>query len=395
MKETQGKADARVVNELVRAKLTADGQPMRRARRHVSTAMSVAPDPGIRLEELQLAARNHGMPLEALRYPLTPVGLHYLLIHYDIPAVDPASWRLDDRGEGRAPASLRLEELRARPAVELTVTMECAGNGRARLGPASAQPAVARRGGGDGALARSAAAGAARGVRRRRRCRRGASSRASTAGSRMATSRTSQRSLPLAEALRDEVLLAYEINGQPLPPQHGFPLRLLVPGWYGMANVKWLAAITVVDRPFDGTQQLMSYRLRQDASEEGRPLTRMLPRALLVPPGIADFPTRSRTVAAGALSVGGTGVVGVGPDLGGRGLHRRRGELGAARIVRDLDSPVGLVPLDASTGSATPGAHELRCRARDAAGNAQPDDPIWNLGGYANNAVQRVAVVVR
>src|SRR5436305_8113918 len=88
------------------------------------------PDEAVSLDELQLATRNHGMPLEALRYPVTPVGLHYLLIHYDVPAVDPGAWRLTVGG-----LELTLDELRARPAVERTVTMECAGNGRARLEP--------------------------------------------------------------------------------------------------------------------------------------------------------------------------------------------------------------------------------------------------------------------
>lgn len=65
----------------------------------------------------------------------------------------------------------------------------------------------------------------------------------------------------MADATADDVLLAYEVNSQPLPPQHGFPLRLLVPGWYGMTNVKWLARITVVDKPFTGYQQSLGYRL--------------------------------------------------------------------------------------------------------------------------------------
>jgi len=86
-------------------------------------------------EELQLAARNHGMPLEALRWDVTPVGLHYLLIHYDIPVVDGASWRLEVGGRVARELSLSLEDLRARPAVTRAVTMECAGNGRARLEP--------------------------------------------------------------------------------------------------------------------------------------------------------------------------------------------------------------------------------------------------------------------
>src|SRR2546422_8511159 len=86
-------------------------------------------------EELQLAARNHGMPLEALRYPITPIGLHYLLVHYDIPAVDASTWRLDVDGRVGRPLSISLDELRSLPPVTLASTMECAGNGRARLTP--------------------------------------------------------------------------------------------------------------------------------------------------------------------------------------------------------------------------------------------------------------------
>ena len=89
----------------------------------------------ISLEELRLAARNHAMPLEALRHPITPPGLHYLLIHYDIPDVDEAAFRLEVDGLVATPLSLSLAELRARPAVELAVTMECAGNGRALIEP--------------------------------------------------------------------------------------------------------------------------------------------------------------------------------------------------------------------------------------------------------------------
>src|SRR6266480_4760432 len=89
----------------------------------------------VSLEELQLAARNHGLPLEALRYDVTPVGLHYLLIHYDIPAVDPSAWRLIVDGRVRRPLSLTLDDVVARPRVTAPVTMECAGNGRALLEP--------------------------------------------------------------------------------------------------------------------------------------------------------------------------------------------------------------------------------------------------------------------
>jgi sulfane dehydrogenase subunit SoxC len=97
--------------------------------------------PELTLEELQLAARNHALPLEALRYPITPVGLHYVLTHYDIPAVDPAEWRLTVIGVVRSELELTLDDIRARPFVRRPVTMECAGNGRALLAPrALSQP---------------------------------------------------------------------------------------------------------------------------------------------------------------------------------------------------------------------------------------------------------------
>src|SRR5919201_6328659 len=89
----------------------------------------------ISLEELQLATRNHGMPLEALRYDITPVGLHYLLIHYDIPPADAESWRLRIHGLVGRELELSVADLRSRPATEVVATMECAGNGRARIEP--------------------------------------------------------------------------------------------------------------------------------------------------------------------------------------------------------------------------------------------------------------------
>src|SRR5204863_3232726 len=89
---------------------------------------------GISLDELQLAARNHGMPLEALRYDVTPVGLHYLLIHFDVPDV-PTDWRLRVGGHVEREFELSPDDLRTRPTVRRIVTIECAGNGRARLEP--------------------------------------------------------------------------------------------------------------------------------------------------------------------------------------------------------------------------------------------------------------------
>ena len=258
----------------------------------------------IGLEELQLAARNHGMPLEALRWDVTPVGLHYLLIHYDIPDVDPGAWRLEIDGLVERPLTVSLEEVRARPAVELAVTMECAGNGRANVEPhVVSQPwlheavGTARwRGTPVAALLEEA------GVRD------GAVEVLFTGLDRGVEGGEEQdyaRSLPLEEVLGGDAILAYEVNGVPLPPQHGFPLRLVVPGWYGMTSVKWLGRVTLLDAPYDGYQQSHSYRLRQHEDEEGVPLTRIQPRSLMVPPGIPEFLSRARIVRSGGCRLEG------------------------------------------------------------------------------------------
>ena len=112
-----------------------------------------------------------------------------------------------------------------------------------------------------------------------------------------------ERALPIAEA--EQALLAWEMNGAPLPPQHGFPLRLVVPGWYGMQNVKWLARITLLEEPFAGYQNAVGYRLYDADGVAGEPVTRMLPRSLMVPPGVPDFMTRERHLEPGPVRCAG------------------------------------------------------------------------------------------
>lgn len=114
-----------------------------------------------------------------------------------------------------------------------------------------------------------------------------------------------QRALPVADALREEVLLAYEMNGAPLLPQHGAPLRLIVPGWYGMAHVKWVHSIELRTEPFEGYQNAVAYRVRRDADDPGVPVTRIEPRALVRPPGFPDFMSRRRVLRQGPCTLDG------------------------------------------------------------------------------------------
>jgi DMSO/TMAO reductase YedYZ molybdopterin-dependent catalytic subunit len=346
----------------------------------------------ITLEELQLAARNHALPLEALRHDVTPVGLHYLLIHFDIPQIDPATWRLRIDGRVERPLELSLEDVKTRPARTLTVTLECAGNGRALLAPRPLSQPWLREAVGtaewtgtplaplleEAGLAPGAAEVVFTGHDR---------------GIQGDVEHAYARSLPLEEALRDELLLAYELNGAPLPPQHGYPLRLVVPGWYGMTHVKWLDSITVADEAFDGWQQAVAYHLRESEDEQGTPVTRILPRSLLVPPGIPDFLSRTRFLEPGPCTIAGRAWSGWGPverlELSADG--------GDTWSDADLAEPLSefawrgwSYEWDAETGE-----HELCSRATDATGRTQPLAPEWNFDGFCNNAVQRVQVVVR
>jgi DMSO/TMAO reductase YedYZ molybdopterin-dependent catalytic subunit len=348
---------------------------------------------GISREELQLAARNHGMPLEALRYDLTPPGLHYLLIHYDIPEVDPGTWRLRVGGAVRHPFELSLDELRARPSVTRAVTLECAGNGRALLEPRPvSQPWLAE------AVGNAAWTGVPlRDVLEKAGAVDGTVEVLFTGLDRGVEGEVEQdyeRSLPLAEAMREDVLLAFEMNGAPLLPQHGFPLRLVVPGWYGMTHVKWLSRISVLAEPFEGYQQSRGYRLRTDPDEPGEPVTRIRPRSLMVPPGIPDFLTRRRIVDASTHLVRGRAWSGVGPI--------ERVEFSDDDGRTWWDARLDALPPDAFSWRgwsfewhASPGDRMLCCRATDATGQTQPLQPTWNVGGYVNNAVQRVPTIVR
>ncbi|MCA4134414.1 sulfite oxidase [Arthrobacter sp. M4] len=354
------------------------------------SAAAMVPTSGpITREELQLASRNHAMPLEMLRWPITPVGMHYLLIHFDIPLIDPTAWRLRIGGLVDHPHEFTLAELQHRERRTLPVTMECAGNGRSRMDPRPiSQPwdqgavgtaewtgtplaPILREVGLAPEAVELVFTGADRGLQ---------------GGSEHAYA----RSLTIADAMSDDVLFAYEINGQPLPPQHGHPLRLLVPGWYGMTSVKWLQSIEAIDHTFDGYQQAVAYHFVQEPSEQGEPVKHIRPRALMVPPGIPDFMTRDRVLDAGPVL------------LQGRAWA---GKNAISRVEVCVDGKWADAHLDPEAGHfawrgwsftwvAAPGNHVLSCRATDVEGNTQPLQSEWNYQGMANNAVQELSVSV-
>ncbi len=331
------------------------------------------------------------MPLEALRSDITPAGLHYLLIHYDVPFIDPADWSLTLEGFER-PRRFSIHDLRECPRVTVPVTLECAGNGRAMFDtrPPS-QPWLREAVGtaewtGTPLAPLLQEAGIPQGTVE-------VGFAGSDRGVEDGEERPYERALPLDEATRDDVLIAHQMNGQPLLPQHGAPARLVVPGWYGMAHVKWLGRISALPRPFEGYQNVVAYRMRTDPEEAGAPLSRIRVKSLMAPPGVPTFPERDRIVRPGPVTIEGRAWSG-------------SGAIERVQVSLDGCSTWSDATVDAAPArhawqrwtfdwTAGPGGHELTCRATDATGATQPLEPEPNLGGYANNAVHRIRVTVR
>lgn len=344
-------------------------------------------------QEVGNANRNSGMPLEALRYDVTPAGMHYLLIHYDVPAAEGNSWRLDVDGVVERRLSLDMGAVQALPQRTLRVTMECAGNGRSLMSPRKQSMPWGEGGVGTaewtGTPLRHVLEQAGIGPDAVELVFSGVDSGVDK-GRVMAY----ERSLAIGEAMRDDVLLVWAMNGQPLLPQHGYPLRLIVPGWFGMASVKWLSRIEAVTQPFQGYQQVGTYVYRKSADVPGVPCTHMRVKSLMVPPGVPVWYWRSRFVEKGPVEI-------IGRAWSGGGIAIAKVEFACDGVWQeaDLDPAVPGAPYAwrqwRTTWTAQPGEHVLSCRATDANGNVQPLEPDWDVGGFGNNAVQRVSVRVQ
>lgn len=315
---------------------------------------------------------------------ITPAGRHYVRTHFPIPT-GPRSIDID--AASSAAAALSFEEIRALPRRSMVVTLECAGNGRRFL-----DPKVPGEQWGLGAVGTATWAGASlRDVLRKVRIPTGTVEvlfRGADEGVPKDLGRRIgyERSLPIEAALRDDVLVAYLMEGQPIPPEHGGPLRLIVPGWYGMASVKWLARITLLDAPFTGFFQRDRYVIGD------RPLREIAPRAILTHP--EDGATVER-----ALSIVGYAWSGAAP-VARVDLSRNGGNEWApipSPFLQASPSPQGWTRFSHEL-LLRPGIDEewsLVVRAIDAAGNTQPLAQTWNALGYANNAARPTRIRVR
>lgn len=332
---------------------------------------------------------NAGTPLDLLaRTPLTPVDCFYVRNHGPVPQLDPLTYRLAVDGLVRRPSSSGLSDLHARfERHELVATLHCAGNRRGELSRLRQTSSPLQWG------VDAVGTAAWSGLRladligwadphpgARHVCLEGADE-VTTAGGLVRFG----ASIPLDKALGGEVLLADRMNGERLPPEHGGPLRLVVPGYIGARSVKWLTRITLSAEASDNWFQARDYR------RNGQSLA-----ALELNSAIAE-PAEGASVTPGPLIVRGYALAGPGRTVerveisgdGGRTWSR-------ASLVSDNASPWSWRLWEAQV-DLEPGEHELAVRAWDDAGGTQPADlaSIWNEAGYMNNAWHRMRVTVR
>lgn len=343
---------------------------------------------GSRVVPVEERPFNAEAPMEALCERLTPADAFYVRDHFEVPDLDAATWRLRLEGAVEGPRTLSLEELRALPAREVALTLECAGNGRRAMRPSPPGTPWAF-----GAASTGVFAGvslfhvldlAGLDPTAREVAFYGADEGEVAPGRREPYG----RSLPVDVARDPETLLAWTLNGETLAAEHGHPVRLVVPGWYAMASVKWLVRIEARARPFTGYYQRDRYvYVGDDQMPENAPVTYMRPRAVIGRPADgARLPDGPVEVAGTAWS-GRAAVERVGVSVDGGESWRD------ARLEEPL-SPHAAAPWRFTWTPGAPGRYEILARAADARGDVQPLDPRWNRYGYGNNAVQRVRVSV-
>ncbi len=337
-------------------------------------------------------------PLGSLDSWITPTSRFFVRNHFPMPAVETGEWKIDLSGQVARPGPVTLADLREFSNREIVVTMECAGNSRSTITPRT-----------QGIRWQHGAIGTARwrGVSLaevlhaagildagRTIVLEGAD-RGPEAGS--ASDIPYAMSLPREKALDPDTLLATEMNGAPLSRAHGAPVRAIVPGWYGMASVKWLRRIQVLEGPFDGFFRTESYVIigeGDDPDKPKTPVTSLRVKSLITyPPEHAEIPLGNHLIRGIAWS-GDSEVRSVEVSYAPAGALEPQISWTPATLLGPSERYAWRhweCPLEFQR----PGYYLLRARATDAHGVTQPLRPSWNYRGVATNAVHAVSIVVR
>lgn len=337
---------------------------------------------------------DYETPVPLLDSFLTPVDNFYVRCHLPVPTgLDAAGWTLQIEGEVSTPTMLSLEELRKMPATTVTMTLECAGNGRAFYDPPVAGIQWAK-----------GAVGTARwtGVRMADVLKRSAVRNTARfvlmngADRALGTMQDFVRQLPMEKAMHPDTVIAYEMNGQPLPPVHGFPLRAIIPGWEGAYSMKWLTNLRVVDREFDGFWVATAYRYPTKRVAPGAAVDAkdMAPLTGLVVKSLITKPLEGATIAPGRIDVAGFAWAGE-PDISRVELSIDHGATWQPARLTGEHARYAWRRFEGSFTAAKPESYLILARATDASGRTQPITPPWNPSGYLWNAPDSVRIEVK
>lgn len=344
---------------------------------------------------------NAESPLEPLRQSfVTPTELFYVRNHGTVPEVDPTSYRLMVSGMVERPLELSLEEIREGfPKETVTATVQCAGNRRQGLMTARQIPGETPWGAG--------ALGNARwsGVPLREVLRAadvGEEARHVAFGGldeiEDGWSPNYGGSIPLHKGTSPEILLAYEMNGEPLRPEHGFPLRAVVPGYIGARSVKWLSCITLQDAPSENYFQAHEYKLFPPyVTEDTVDYSKGFALGEISLNAVICSPSDGAPVQAGSVLFQGYAVAGGGRIIERVDLSTDEGQSWSGAKLMEGEGHLWAWRFWEATLDLEPGEHQIVVRALDSAADTQPESAasVWNFKGYANNAWHRIQVNIR
>jgi DMSO/TMAO reductase YedYZ molybdopterin-dependent catalytic subunit len=332
-------------------------------------------------------------PVSLLDTWITPNDLFYVRHHSYAAKVDVNEWKLTVGGEVQNPITLTLDELKQMPKHAVTVTLECAGNGRAFFDPPVAGIQWER---GAVGTARFAGARLADVLNRAGVKLWGEYVWMNGADKPVGKMPDFIRNIPIKKALDADTILAYEMNGEALPILHGFPLRAVVPGWEGAYSVKWLTDIQVMEKEHDGFFVKTAYRFpnRPVAPGEAVAPQDMIPLTGLVVKSFINSPLDGSSAPLGKIRMSGFAWA---------------GESNIARVHVSIDNGSSWFPaklgkereryawraFEREFDITQPGSYLLMSRATDYNGNVQPVAPQWNPSGYLWNVIDKVRINVK
>lgn len=335
---------------------------------------------------------NYETPLDAFLTRITPVERFYIRNHFDVPNLEAGRWRLEVEGLVDKPLSLALGDLERLKQVTVEAVLQCAGNGRGLLVPHVAGVQWER-----GAVGNALWTGPRlRDVLALARPRSEARYVELQGGDRSVLEQTPRfiRGIPLAKAMHEDTIIALRMNGVALPLLHGFPARLVVPGWVADDWMKWLSRISLSANEPQGFFYQTAYRFPVAPVAPGTPVPpeMMVPMKGLVVKSLIASPVHQSVVPPGRLMVKGVAFSGehrltkveISVD-GGASWKRARLEAGGRYGFSLFEL----------TFEASPGKLRLLSRASDESGAVQPSTPVWNPSGYLYNAIDGVDVEVR